>query len=70
MAVALAQQRQNLSMSTPPVMDVASLVGESNGMAYPTSSSASTVRPRMLPTSMPEPAPTSTMDNGRIYRYV
>ena len=58
----------------PPSMDVATLVGkESNGLSYPTPSSASTtVRPSLSlpPQNMSEPSPTSTMVNGRIYRYV
>ncbi|CAF9935289.1 hypothetical protein IMSHALPRED_010174 [Imshaugia aleurites] len=52
-------------------MDVASLVGkDSNGLSYPTPSSASTTaRPslNLPPQDTSEPAPTSTMVNGRIY---
>ena len=55
-------------------MDVATLVSkETNGLSYPTPSSASTaVRPTLsLPAQiMSEPTPTTTMVNGRIYRYV
>lgn len=59
----------------PPSMDVATLISskESNGLSYSTPSSASTaVRPSLslLPQNMSEPTPTSTMVNGRIYRYV
>lgn len=65
----------------PPSMDVATLISskESNGLSYSTTttttnnSSASTaVRPTLsLPSqNMSEPTPTSTMVNGRIYRYV
>ncbi len=78
MAMALPPQRQNplppppLSMNTPPPMDVTSLVTDNNGIPYPTPASASSVRPSLTlpPTSMPEPEPasTSTMENGRIYR--
>lgn len=59
----------------PPPMDVATLISskESNGLSYSTPSSASTaVRPSLSlpPQNMSEPTPTSTMVNGRIYRYV
>lgn len=55
-------------------MDVAALVSnETNGLSYPTPLSASTtVRPSLSipPQNMSDPSPTSTMVNGRIYRYV
>ncbi|KAL2046488.1 hypothetical protein ABVK25_011823 [Lepraria finkii] len=77
MATSLAPQRQTphppppLTMTTPPPMDVSALVGESNGVSYPTPSSTSAARPSLSlpPTTAPppEPTPISSMDRGRIY---
>ncbi|KAM0802508.1 velvet factor-domain-containing protein [Usnea florida] len=58
-------------LNPPSSMDLATLVSkETNGLSYPTPSSASTaVRPSLsLPAQiMSEPTPTTTMVNGRIY---
>lgn len=78
MAMSLVHERQHplhpTPLNPPPSMDVATLVSkESNGLSYPAPSSASTAgRPTLSlpPQNMSEPSPTSTMVNGRIYRYV